>query len=537
MTYQFDQKIGQQLCDSISNELGYVCSFMGEGGIIVASSARERIGKPHAIAAQIMAGKLNEKGVTAEEAARSSGVREGLNIAIDLDGVRIASFAIAGPLEKVSRLARTMSRLMTLMMRAQYADQARLSQATAYVNEARKRVAAALTASENGDSAIDALFGTTLRVSQFIEQIRSIADMTNLLAVAASIEGARAGSIGKSFSIVGSEVKTLSGKTTDAADQIANQIRQVQEAVSGVHGSFSTVSASVNLINTSLAAIAHILSSDDAPKDGTAAIFDPLFGQELCDMVAGDLGYVCSFMGKGGVIVASSARERVGNIHAIAALIMSGKLNQRAVTVAEAARSEGMREGYSIGIDVEGVRIINFGIGGPLAEVTPLARVISKFVTSVLRRRYVDQLQNHRVAKQVEIANQIALNATLDAQGAESAVCDLMTAVTCIINIAGEIGSIAKQTNLLAWNATFKAFHAGSAGSGFSVVANEIKALSRQTGKDTEDINNQISQMEGMTGNARVAISTVTGLIEEINTIVSGAARLASDEQLSMAPG
>ncbi len=535
MTYKFDDVLGQQLCDSIASELGYICSFMGEGGLIIASSARDRIGQVHSVASQIMAGKIDQKGVTAEEAARTPGVREGLNIGINLDGERIASFAIAGPLEKVSPLARAMSRLMTLMLRAQYADQSRLNQATCYVDQARKRVTAALTASQNGDSAIDALIETTQRVSQFIEQIRSIASMTNLLAVTASIEGARAGSIGKSFSLVGTEVKTLSNKTTSAADQIASHIRQVQEAVKSVHDSFSTVSTSVNLIDNAIAAIVQILGSDEAGEGGSTAIFDPEFAQELCDMVSMDLGYVCSFMGKGGVIVASSARERIGNIHAIAALIMSGKLNERAVTTEEAAKSVGMREGYSIGIDIQGVRIINFGIGGPLAEVTPLARVISKFVTSALRRRYVDQLQNHRVSKQVEIANQIAVSATRHAQTAETAVSDLISAVTCIENIAVEIGSIAKQTNLLAWNATFKAFHAGSAGSGFSVVANEIKALSRQTSKDTHDINSQISLVEGMTGNAREAITNVSGLLDEINTIISGAARLATEEKLSLA--
>ena len=50
-----------------------------------------------------------------------------------------------------------------------------------------------------------------------------------------------------------------------------------------------------------------------------AAEFDLPFAQQLCDLVYNDLGYVCSFMGEGGVIAVSSARDRIGVVHAGAA--------------------------------------------------------------------------------------------------------------------------------------------------------------------------------------------------------------------------
>ncbi len=87
-------------------ELGLICSFMGEGGRIVASSERKRIGHTHEMAQRILQGTLDEYSVTAHEAARSTTMREGINMGIDLGGGRVACFAIAGPLDVVRPLAR-----------------------------------------------------------------------------------------------------------------------------------------------------------------------------------------------------------------------------------------------------------------------------------------------------------------------------------------------------------------------------------------------------------------------------------------------
>jgi PAS domain S-box-containing protein len=102
-------EILQELCDTIANEIQAIVSIMGEGGRIIASSARERIGDVHDGAARIMSGEIDEYSVTAEEAARSRAMREGYNLAIDFRGQRLWSLAIAASLEKArpfGRLAR-----------------------------------------------------------------------------------------------------------------------------------------------------------------------------------------------------------------------------------------------------------------------------------------------------------------------------------------------------------------------------------------------------------------------------------------------
>src|SRR3546814_9072983 len=72
--------------------------------------------------------------------------------------------------------------------------------------------------------------------------------------------------------------------------------------------------------------------------------------------------------------------------------------------------------------------------------------------------------------------------------------------------------------------ATIEAARAGEAGKGFAVVASEVKSLATQTAKATEEMSQQIGDIQSATGSAVQAIAQITATIEEVHGIASGIA-------------
>ena len=127
----------------------------------------------------------------------------------------------------------------------------------------------------------------------------------------------------------------------------------------------------------------------------------------------------------------------------------------------------------------------------------------------------------HEIAKQVEQAGGISTRAVGQAGETRETVQQLAKAVERIGEVVNLISDIAEQTNLLALNATIEAARAGEAGKGFAVVASEVKSLATQTAKATEDISQQIAEVQGATGGAVDAIELIAKTVEELNGIAS----------------
>lgn len=80
---------------------------------------------------------------------------------------------------------------------------------------------------------IDELDSHTSNVGLILDTIRSIADQTNLLALNAAIEAARAGEQGRGFAVVADEVRTLASRTQDSTQEIQQVLEELQRASRG----------------------------------------------------------------------------------------------------------------------------------------------------------------------------------------------------------------------------------------------------------------------------------------------------------------
>ncbi|MEQ8348531.1 MAG: methyl-accepting chemotaxis protein [Sneathiellaceae bacterium] len=139
----------------------------------------------------------------------------------------------------------------------------------------------------------------------------------------------------------------------------------------------------------------------------------------------------------------------------------------------------------------------------------------------------------HEIARQVQESSAMSQHAVEQAGETQQTVRQLAQVAERIGEVVNLISDIAAQTNLLALNATIEAARAGESGKGFAVVASEVKNLATQTTRATEEIGQQINEIQSATGGAVGAIEKIARTVEGLSGIAGSIA--AAVEQQSAA--
>lgn len=191
-------------------------------------------------------------------------------------------------------------------------------QATSSAELARR----ATDAATHADATISALDASANQVGQIVELISSIAQRTNLLALNASIEAARGGEAGRGFAVVASEVKELATQTSRATEEIAEQIRAMQDSTGASVSALRSIGEQIKSLETTAISIASAVDQQSVAGQDLARSID--LAARSSDEVAANIAQVreaSSSTGAAASQVLTSATELEGQAASLRAKV------------------------------------------------------------------------------------------------------------------------------------------------------------------------------------------------------------------------
>ena len=141
------------------------------------------------------------------------------------------------------------------------------SELFASMNDIREKMSHAASVSETAATLADSANDQVTRlaekvdtISEAVHMISEIANKTNLLALNASIEAARAGTVGRGFNVVAGEVKNLAAQTTQVTEKINGQIASIRKETDQAVNNVNCILSQVNEMTHASETVKHALT-------------------------------------------------------------------------------------------------------------------------------------------------------------------------------------------------------------------------------------------------------------------------------------
>ncbi|MBV8368132.1 MAG: methyl-accepting chemotaxis protein [Candidatus Eremiobacteraeota bacterium] len=422
------------------------------------------------------------------------------------------------------------------------------------------------------------------QISTFLEQLRRIARQARLLAINAAIEAAHLGDAGRGFVIVADEVKQLAESTVQSSADVANIEKQLADASRRVD---AAIGASAGVVR-GLAAELHAARERSAQTRAQVAELDGAIGEVAA--IAGRQSESISAIAHGVETVARHAQDVADAAQRAARLEIADALERLQHAVARyhlGERRPSAGENASLDELPDDVREAAAALRARVDEdQRELLALITAIAVSIARNSYewkaiASSLASLReqLAATMRSVDETAAGANVAAQAAQrmrgplaavragfaASVEELQRALDRVVKVRDDvrnaasfvgattaagaraaeilelIDTISSETTLLSLNAAIEAAHAGIAGSGFGVIADEIRALAATTSRATQEIGSVIGAVSeasrAMSGTTERAVER-TGRVHDDTTHMQsaiGALRAQVDQTLDRA--